>query len=345
MDSGGGRARWGRRHRGTGADDEARPGAVPGRRDRAALGTAIRALAEAPDLAAAAFLIAENAAWLLHADHAMVVRVESGGPRVTCALGPGAAQADAPVAVAGALARALRTGRTSQVRSSGTAEVAAPIDSGGRTWGALVASGPAAGVPRHAHERLAPFADLVSLAAATHEHRTRLASLAGTDPLTGLGNRRTFDALLAAEVERATRHDDPLSLVLLDIDHFKGVNDRFGHQTGDRVLMEVGRRLVGIARRGEAVTRIGGEEFAWILPRTGGEGTGAAAARALAAISATPFDEVGRLTVSAGVCDLAPAGGADEMVRLADQMLYRAKADGRNAVRRFAAGPELARTA
>ena len=118
----------------------------------------------------------------------------------------------------------------------------------------------------------------MSLAAATHEARTRLASLAGTDALTGLGNRRTFDDLLAAEVDRAGRHGEPLSLVLLDIDHFKSVNDRFGHQVGDRVLVEVGRRLVAIARRGEAVTRIGGEEFAWILPRTAAAGAEAAAA-------------------------------------------------------------------
>ena len=108
-------------------------------------------------------------------------------------------------------------------------------------------------MPADAPELLALFADLVSLAAATHEHRAVLASLAGTDPLTGLGNRRTFDALLGVEVERAQRHDDLLSLVLLDIDHFKRVNDAFGHQAGDRALVEVGRRLAALARSSQVL--------------------------------------------------------------------------------------------
>ena len=347
MSSGWRTAGWGRRRDGlAGVCEEDAGAGVPGRRDRTALGAAIRGLAGAPDLESATRLVAENAAWLLHADRAMVVRLQEGaGAYVTCGIGAAAGSRDQIVLVEGALDAALRTGRAGEVRTSGVTEVAAPIDLGGLRWGAIVASGPATRVPRHADELLAPFADLVSLAAATHDDRARLASLAGTDPLTGLGNRRTFDSLLATEVQRASRHDDALSLVLLDIDHFKSVNDRFGHQLGDRVLMEVGRRLVAIARRGEAVTRIGGEEFAWILPRTAGEGTESAARRALAAIAGTPFEGVGQLTVSAGVCDLAHAGDADRMVRLADRMLYRAKAEGRDTVRRFAADPELAGTA
>jgi diguanylate cyclase (GGDEF)-like protein len=316
-----------------------------GRRDRAALGRAIRGISSAPDLPRAAAIVAEQAAWLLHADVAMVVRDDGAVARVVAAAGSAAPQAEQEVSVSGALSEALRGGRAAALRVSGSAEAACPIDRDGAPWGAIAISGPSARTPRRAQERLAPFADLVSLAAATHEDRSRLASLAGTDPLTGLGNRRTFDALLAAEAERAARHDDLLSLVLLDIDHFKGVNDRFGHQQGDRVLMEVGRRLVAIARRGEAIARIGGEEFAWILPRTGAEGSEAAAARALSAIADAPFEGVGRLTLSAGVCDLGAAGSADEMVAAADRMLYRAKADGRNAVRRFVPAPELAASA
>jgi diguanylate cyclase (GGDEF)-like protein len=281
---------------------------VPGRRERTALGRAIRGLTDAPDLDSATSLITEQAAWLLRAESACLVRADQAGPP------------------------ASRT-------------LAAPIEFGGRTWGAIVAAGLPARIPPHAQERLVPFADLLALAVATFEDRARLASLAGTDPLTGLGNRRTFDSLLAAEVEVAVRHSDPLSLVLLDIDHFKAVNDRFGHQLGDQVLIEVGRRLVAITRRGESVMRIGGEEFAWILPRTPGEGAEAAASRALEAISSEPYGAMGTLTVSAGVCDLTPATGAQEMVRLADLMLYRAKSEGRNTTRRFAADAELARTA
>ena len=317
-------------------------GGARGRRGRDALGRAIRRLADAPDMGRAAAVVAEGAAWLLGAERALVVQLEAGGARVTCSVGGALAPAGQAVIAHGALAEALAEGRAGSSRASGVAEVVAPITVAGRRWGALAAWGPAERMPADAPELLAPFADLVSLAAATHEHRAVLASLAGTDPLTGLGNRRTFDALLGAEVERAQRHDDLLSLVLLDIDHFKRVNDAFGHQAGDRALVEVGRRLVGIARRGEAVSRIGGEEFAWILPRTGAAGAEAAARRALAALSGAPIEGVGRLTASAGVCELASAGGAEGMVRLADRMLYVAKAGGRDAVRRFAPGPELA---
>ena len=336
---------WARRRRGGDTGGAERGADTGGRRDRAALSRAIRGISSAPDLAGAAAIVAAQAAWLLHADDALVVRGDGPGARVVAAAGRAAPAPEQAVAVTGALAQALRTGRAGASAAAGASEAACPIDHGGRPWGAIAVSGPSGRIPRRAQERLAPFAELVSLAAATHEDRSRLASLAGTDPLTGLGNRRTFDALLAAEVERAGRHDDLLSLVLLDIDHFKGVNDRFGHQQGDRVLMEVGRRLVAIARRGEAITRIGGEEFAWILPRTGAEGSEAAAARALAAVSDVPFEGVGRLTLSAGVCDLGAAGCAEEMVAAADRMLYRAKADGRNAVRRFVPAPELAASA
>ena len=317
------------------------PPTVPGRRDRAALGTVIQGLVDARDLAEAAELIAERAAWLLHADRAAVVRrAEDGGAIVKGAVGSGPAPG-ARVDVDGVLAQALAGAGARASSGRGRSEVVAPVVLGGAVWGAIVASGPAGRVPAHAAERLAPFADLVSLAAATHEARTRLASLAGTDALTGLGNRRTFDDLLAAEVDRAGRHGEPLSLVLLDIDRFKSVNDRFGHQAGDRVLVEVGRRLVAIARRGEAVTRIGGEEFAWILPRTAGPGAEAAAARGLLAISDAPFEGIGPLTISAGVSELSPEGERSQMVATADRMLYRAKAEGRDRVCRFAPEEEL----
>ena len=339
------RRRWWARPPGRfGGDDGVSGTGAPARRDRTALGTAIRGLAEADDLGSAALLIAERAAWMLRAERAVVLRADGDHGLVTASFGAGAHALDSSIAVRGPIAACLRSGRPQEVRSDGRAHAVAPIAVRGDTWGALAADGPAARVGRHAGERLAPFADLVSLAAATHEARTHLASLAGTDPLTGLGNRRTFDGLLEVEAERAGRHGDPLSLVMLDLDGFKSVNDRFGHQLGDRVLIEVGRRLVGIARRGEAVSRIGGEEFAWILPRTDTAGSMAAAARALDAVSGAPFEAVGTLTISAGVCELAAAGSPQEMVRLADRMLYRAKADGRNAARCLVPDEELAGT-
>lgn len=308
-------------------------GDAAGGRERAALSAAIRGLADAPDLATAAVVVTEAARRLLGAEHGVVVRIDGGDPVVTCAVGRGGPPEGQAMLATGALATALAVGRRTESRRAGVVEIAAPVGRPGRPWGAILLTGPQAAVPEGAAERLCPFADLLTLAATTHETRRRLASLAGTDPLTGLGNRRAFDDLLEAEVGRARRHGDPLSLVLLDIDHFKAVNDRFGHQRGDRVLVEVGRRLVAIARRGETVARIGGEEFAWVLPRTPGAGAECAARRARDAVASAPFDVAGRLTISAGVCDLATADSAEEMVRVADRMLYRAKADGRDAVR------------
>ncbi|MGD9571067.1 MAG: GGDEF domain-containing protein [Thermoleophilia bacterium] len=317
------------------APDRDGPAEDRARRDRTGFGAAIRGLADAPDLDAAAEVVASCAAWTLSADHAVVVRTEGGDPVVACSTGRGGPPPGQAMLPTGTLGAALTLGVAQESRRAGVAEVAAPIVVRGAVWGAVLVTGPASLVSPHPAERLSPFADLLSLAATTHATRCHLASLAGTDPLTGLANRRAFDDLLAAEVERARRHGDALSLVLLDIDHFKLVNDRHGHQSGDRVLAEVARRLVSIARRGEAVVRLGGEEFAWVLPRTGGDGALAAAGRAREAVGGRPVDGVGRVTVSAGVCTLGDVGGADELVRRADLMLYRAKADGRDTVRRW----------
>jgi diguanylate cyclase (GGDEF)-like protein/PAS domain S-box-containing protein len=157
-----------------------------------------------------------------------------------------------------------------------------------------------------------------------------LERLATHDSLTGLLNRRVFHDRLADEVARAGRHGTSLSLALLDLDHFKAINDEHGHPVGDRVLREFARRLEALTREGEAVARIGGEEFAWILPNASERGAHAAAERARLAICDTPFAGVGDLTLSAGVCELSDAGSAEELYACADDALYRAKQLGRN---------------
>jgi diguanylate cyclase (GGDEF)-like protein/PAS domain S-box-containing protein len=157
-----------------------------------------------------------------------------------------------------------------------------------------------------------------------------LQRLATHDSLTGLLNRRVFHDRLADEVSRAARHGTSLSVALLDLDHFKAINDAHGHPVGDRVLREFARRLQALTREGEAVARIGGEEFAWILPSASECGAHAAAERARLAICDTPFAGVGHLTLSAGVCELADAGSAEELYACADEALYRAKQFGRN---------------
>jgi diguanylate cyclase (GGDEF)-like protein/putative nucleotidyltransferase with HDIG domain len=158
---------------------------------------------------------------------------------------------------------------------------------------------------------------------------------AATDPLTGLPNHRTFHERLNAEVERARRYGRELSLVVLDLDNFKNVNDVHGHQLGDAVLREIGLRLSRHVRAGDTLGRIGGEEFGWILPDADGLDAWDAAERARLAIAEEPIPGVGAVTVSAGICDLAYGKTAADMFRLADGALYWAKLDGRNAAHRY----------
>jgi len=163
----------------------------------------------------------------------------------------------------------------------------------------------------------------------------RLELLAAVDGLTGVLNHRGFHQRLEEEIARAVRHRRPLSLVVLDLDHFKQINDMHGHPAGDRVLAETAARLVALARVGEHVARVGGEEFALILPDANGVGAFAAAERMRNGIAARPFADVGAVTISAGVCEMQVAGSAGELYRLADTALYWAKAHGRNLTFRY----------
>jgi diguanylate cyclase (GGDEF)-like protein len=211
----------------------------------------------------------------------------------------------------------------------------ATIRVGEAIWGAVtLASG---GAPFHpeVEERLSRFAELIGLTIANADARHQLTTLASVDGLTGLMNQRSFRERLAAEVETARRQERSLSLALLDLDQFKRVNDVYGHAVGDEVLAEVARRLTAATRAGETVARVGGEEFAWVLPATDGAGAHAAAERARRAVSARPFPMVGTLTLSAGVCELGPAGDAEELFRLADVALYWAKSRGRDLCLRY----------
>lgn len=216
---------------------------------------------------------------------------------------------------------------------------AAPVWMGRALWGAIAVANAGFDLPSDTDDRLERFCELVSLALANADARRQLATLASTDHLTGLPNRRSFQERLAAEVDRAQQRGRPLSLVVLDLDHFKDINDTYGHEVGDRVLAEFARRLGGLARTGETVARIGGEEFAWIMPEADAMGGLAGADRVRETVAAEPFPVVGALTVSGGVCDMEQAADAAELFRLADVALYWAKGQGRNAVFRYS--PEV----
>jgi diguanylate cyclase (GGDEF)-like protein/putative nucleotidyltransferase with HDIG domain len=156
----------------------------------------------------------------------------------------------------------------------------------------------------------------------------RLAARAAADPLTGLPNHRTFQERLTSAITHAQASGQPLSLCLLDLDRFKEINDAHGHQAGDHVLAEAARSLAESVRAGETLARVGGDEFAWILPGADLRAALTAAERARAVIARSLQDW--QATVSVGVCDLEQAEDADELFRLADGALYWAKAQGRD---------------
>lgn len=225
------------------------------------------------------------------------------------------------------------------------ASVAVPVFLGSELWGAVAAASAGEPILPGAEERLSRLAELVAVSLKTAEERQLLAERATTDSLTGLANHRAFQERLRAEVERAVRHDRGLALVLMDLDHFKEINDTHGHQAGDEVLAESARRLSQEVRGSELLARIGGEEFAWLLPEADGLEAWQAAERARAAVGQKPFPGVGTIMMSAGVCDIYEAGGsAPDLFRFADGALYRAKTQGRNATYRYTPEvvPELA---
>lgn len=162
-----------------------------------------------------------------------------------------------------------------------------------------------------------------------------LRDLATKDSLTGVFNRRRFFDTAEAEFARADRYPGDVAVALLDLDHFKGVNDRFGHGTGDDALREVARTVTSATRRQDCVARYGGEEFVVLLPGTSLRGASAIAERMRAAVSELSLQHDGTrvpLTISVGVAVRGPGESVLATLGRADQALYRAKDRGRNRV-------------
>jgi len=164
-----------------------------------------------------------------------------------------------------------------------------------------------------------------------------LSTTISTDPLTGTGNRFQLQQRLDQEVHYARRHREPLAMLLLDLDHFKRVNDTHGHPVGDKVLMETGAILVDSVRTEDAVFRYGGEEFCILVRQTDRAGLAILGERIRYLVSRAEVEGPEgpiQVTISIGVAALIPGDdeGGEDLLRRADQALYRAKEGGRNRV-------------
>jgi diguanylate cyclase (GGDEF)-like protein len=165
--------------------------------------------------------------------------------------------------------------------------------------------------------------------------------LADLDSLTGLHNRRYFHETLAREVARAHRYGRQLALIVLDLDDFKAINDRIGHLAGDAVLAEIAERVRDVVRSADIPCRVGGDEFAVILPESTASDADLLYRRLHGAVSSRPVGQAGRLVLSAGVAELQADDDPTAFFERTDEALYRAKELGKGQV--FEAGkPGLA---
>jgi diguanylate cyclase (GGDEF)-like protein len=239
--------------------------------------------------------------------------------------------------------RAERTRRALSAHAGGAHALSIGLRSlvdGPEYLGAISIARPRAPFTREEEELLEYLAGqaVVSIEnASLHETVERQAV---TDDLTGLANMRAFNSILDRELERSRRFDTPLSLVMMDIDDFKQVNDTYGHQQGDEVLAQVAGVLRGLSRDLDAPARYGGEELAVVLPQTDAEGAALLAERMREAVEVLQVSRVGSggsfgVTASFGVASVPDtATDRDTLIAAADAALYRAKRSGKNRVER-----------
>jgi len=170
------------------------------------------------------------------------------------------------------------------------------------------------------------------------ELASALAHDAHSDALTGLFNRRKFNDLCAAEIARSVRYATPLALIMVDVDHFKSVNDEHGHLVGDRALVDVARVLSERMRSSDALCRWGGEEFMILAPHLELACAVQMADKLRLAVAGADFGPAGRITCSFGVATLRQGDRSIDLILRADTCLYRAKRTGRNCVATQAEG-------
>ena len=243
---------------------------------------------------------------------------------------PGGEIAFEDASALGRLRSSEATVRLDQGKPSWSAEpvgerIATPIKLSGEIWGGLIIAAPRGrALPADIEHRLVEFTELVALAIANAQSHEQLMNQAMTDSLTGLANHRAFSQRLEQEIARAQRHRRPLALLVLDIDEFKTINDTLGHLTGDLVLAQVADTLRGVVRSEATVARIGGDEFALILPETDHHQAGELRNRCAEAIRENVVG-AGCPVTSVGTAAFEAAMNASALREAADRALYVAK--------------------
>jgi diguanylate cyclase (GGDEF)-like protein len=294
-------------------------------------------------------LICEQAAGLVGADLCTAVRFEAG--RRLCVVGTtgvdtalfavGSVHEILPGSAIAVLAETGRplvvddlagenfAGRLSALGYKGA--VIVPVRVAGCLWGALTVGANRPWPEAQAvAARLQRFAEVAAIAIGGTEARAELVRRAGTDALTGLANSRVFHDSLEEEVRRSCALGRPFCLAVLDVDYFKDVNDRHGHQVGDRVLRVVARRLSELVRTGDVVARAGGDEFALLLVDCNPSNALALIERARQLIAASSQEAGVPVTLTAGIAAWEAGRDGHELFRLADDALYWGKAQGRD---------------
>ncbi len=283
----------------------------------------------------------DHVAILLTEDDKLALRAHSGRLTVTMPIGsvlpPGA----------GLCGRALLTGKTvlendvsavigyvAGVKEA-AAEMCIPLIAFGETLGVLVVDSarPGAFQEEDVHT-LESVADMCATAIQNAHYFERVRQMAYLDGLTGIFNRRFFELRIMQEIERANRYGVALSIIMVDIDHFKRINDEFGHLLGDEVLKQISRLCSQHLRKPDVLCRFGGEEFAVLLPETGGEAALSVAEKLRHIVAGYPFPGIPRpVTLSAGVAEFPRNGRTrDDLVQAADAALYVSKQGGRDRV-------------
>jgi diguanylate cyclase (GGDEF)-like protein len=311
-------------------------------REQAALRRVATAVAEGEEPAAIHQLVAFEAAQLLDVRAGGVTRLLGNTWEVTGAFVRGTPDVPVgtcgPLVAGGELERVAATRRPVRVdcfpegarspaaRAGYRSFLMAPVVVGGEVWGAVsVGDDRAYVLPADAATVLGDFAHLVSVAIKNAQQRMDLTVRAATDGLTGLANHRTFHELLRIEAGRAVARGTPLAVILLDLNRFKSINDRHGHQAGDRLLVEVAARLREATRVGDVLARVGGDEFALVLPGCPADDAERIMRTAQDRLAQIPATGGHLVTVSVGIATLAPGGDPDRLIERASAALVAAK--------------------